>query len=57
MKSTPDGYTIGLCGATVFGVNPHIFKQMPFDPHEGSRAGGDIAEAPQIMVVNAGRCR
>lgn len=55
VKSTPDGYTIGLCGATVFGVNPHIFKQMPFDPLKDLVPVATIAEAPQILVVNAAK--
>lgn len=53
VKSTPDGYTIGLSGATIFGVNPHIYKQMPFDPAKDLVPVATIAEAPQILVVNA----
>ena len=52
-KSTPDGYTIGLSGSTIFGVNPHIYKQMPFDPVRDLVPVATIAEAPQILVVNA----
>lgn len=52
VKSTPDGYTIGLSGATIFGVNPHIFKQMPFNPMTDLVPVATIAEAPQILVVN-----
>jgi tripartite-type tricarboxylate transporter receptor subunit TctC len=55
VRSTPDGYTIGLCGATIFGVNPHIFKQMPFDPMKDLVPVGTIAEAPQVLVVNAAK--
>ncbi len=53
VKSTPDGYTIGLSGSTIFGVNPHIYKQMPFDPIKDLVPVAVIAEAPQILVVNA----
>ncbi len=52
-KAAPDGYTIGLSGSTTFGVNPHIYKQMPFDPMRDLLAVATIAEAPQILVVNA----
>lgn len=55
VKSSPDGYTIGLCGATMFGVNPHIFKQMPFDPMKDLVPVATIAEAPQVLVVNAAK--
>jgi len=54
-KATPDGYTIGLSGATIFGVNPHVFKQMPFDPMKDLIPVATIAEAPQILVVNAAK--
>ncbi len=53
VKSAPDGYTIGLSGSTIFGVNPHIYKQMPFDPIKDLVPVATIAEAPQILVVNA----
>jgi tripartite-type tricarboxylate transporter receptor subunit TctC len=55
VKSPPDGYTIGLSGATIFGVNPHIFKQMPFDPMKDLIPVATIAEAPQVLVVNAAK--
>ena len=55
VKSTPDGYTIGLAGSTIFGVNPHIYKQMPFDPLKDLIPVATIAEAPQILVVNAAK--
>lgn len=55
VKSTPDGYTIGLCGSTIFGVNPHIYRQMPFDPMKDLIPVATIAEAPQILVVNASK--
>jgi len=51
----PDGYTIGLCGSTIFGVNPHIYRQMPFDPMKDLIPVATIAEAPQILVVNAAK--
>lgn len=53
VKAAPDGYTIGLSGSTIFGVNPHIYKQMPFDPLKDLVPVATIAEAPQILVVNA----
>jgi tripartite-type tricarboxylate transporter receptor subunit TctC len=53
VKAAPDGYTIGLSGSTIYGVNPHIYKQMPFDPLKDLVPVATIAEAPQILVVNA----
>lgn len=55
VKSAPDGYTIGLSGSTIFGVNPHIYKQMPFDPLKDLVPVAVIAEAPQILVINASK--
>lgn len=53
VKAAPDGHTIGLCSSTNFGVNPHIYKQMPFDPLKDLVPVATIAEAPQILAVNA----
>jgi tripartite-type tricarboxylate transporter receptor subunit TctC len=55
VKAVADGYTIGLSGATIFGVNPHIYKQMPFDPMKDLVPVAIIAEAPQILVINAAK--
>ena len=31
-KAQPDGYTLGIAAAGVLAVNPHINRNMPFDP-------------------------
>ncbi|MSQ50922.1 MAG: tripartite tricarboxylate transporter substrate binding protein [Betaproteobacteria bacterium] len=31
-KSTPDGHTLLIGGVGIFTINPHIYKNMPFDP-------------------------
>ncbi len=31
-KSTPDGYTIGLIAINMLVINPHLYKDMPYDP-------------------------
>lgn len=31
-KSAPDGYTIGLIAINMLVINPHLYKDMPYDP-------------------------
>ena len=43
-KSAPDGYTIGLIAINMLVINPHLYKDMPFDP---------IRDFEPIMHVNS----
>jgi tripartite-type tricarboxylate transporter receptor subunit TctC len=52
-SSAPDGHTIGLAAVTNLLVNPHIFKQMPFDAAKDLIPVAPIAEGPQLLVVPA----
>ena len=52
-KASPDGYTIGLFGIANFAVNPHLYRSMPFEPLRDLVAVAPIAEAPQILIINA----
>src|SRR5262245_6099352 len=31
-KATPDGYTLGLIQLGNVAINPHVYKDLPFDP-------------------------
>src|SRR5690606_5550935 len=33
-KSKPDGYTIGMGAISTNAVNPHLYKEMSFDPRK-----------------------
>src|SRR3954470_8650680 len=31
-KAVPDGYTLGLIAINMLVINPHLYKDMPYDP-------------------------
>jgi len=33
-RAPPDGYTLLAGPSALFGVNPHLYSRMPFDPHK-----------------------
>ena len=49
----PDGYTLLLTSATTHSVNPHIFKNLPYDPIADFTPIGGIGYNPFILAVNA----
>ena len=51
VKAPPDGYTL-LLVTTSFGVNPGLYKKLPYDPLNDLAPITHIAYAPQILVVN-----
>ena len=53
-KSPADGYTILLAYTGPMAINPHLYKSLPFDPARDFAPVGQVAEAPLILMVNAG---
>jgi tripartite-type tricarboxylate transporter receptor subunit TctC len=51
-NAAPDGYTL-LVQATIIGMFPHIFANLPYDPIRDFVPLGGIAESPTVIVVNA----
>ena len=51
VKAPPDGYTL-LLVTTSFGVNPGIYKKLPYDSLADLAPITHIAYAPQVLVVN-----
>ena len=51
VKAPPDGYTL-LLVTTSFGVNPGLYKKLPYDSLNDLAPITHIAYAPQILVVN-----
>ena len=50
-KSAPDGYTLLITSST-FGVNPGLYKQLPYDPFKDIAPITLLAAAPNILVVH-----
>ena len=51
VKAPPDGYTL-LLVTTSFGVNPGLYKKLPYDSLNDLAPITHIAYAPQVLVVN-----
>jgi tripartite-type tricarboxylate transporter receptor subunit TctC len=51
VKAPPDGYTL-LLVTTSFGVNPGLYKKLPYDSLSDLAPITHISYAPQILVVN-----
>src|SRR5688500_3337836 len=51
VKAPPDGYTL-LLVTTSYGVNPGLYKKLPYDPLTDLAPITHISYAPQILVVN-----
>jgi tripartite-type tricarboxylate transporter receptor subunit TctC len=51
-KSPADGYTL-LVQATIIGVYPSVFSNLPYDPFKDLAYIGGVAESPAVVVVNA----
>jgi tripartite-type tricarboxylate transporter receptor subunit TctC len=49
-KSAPDGYTLLMVYDT-FAVNPHVYKDLPFDTFKDLTPVTILASAPLVVVV------
>ena len=52
-KSAPDGFTLGVATLSTHGVNPSVFKKLPYEPVKDFAAVGELVKAPGVLVVNA----
>ncbi|MDP2449676.1 MAG: tripartite tricarboxylate transporter substrate binding protein BugE [Polaromonas sp.] len=52
-KSAPDGLTLGLATLSTHGVNPAVYKKLPYDPVKDFVAVTELVKAPGVVVVNA----
>jgi tripartite-type tricarboxylate transporter receptor subunit TctC len=52
-KAQPDGYTLGIAAAGVLAVNPHINRNMPFDPLKDLAPITMVAEIPFVLAASA----
>jgi tripartite-type tricarboxylate transporter receptor subunit TctC len=52
-KSAPDGMTLGVATLSTHGVNPAVYKRLPYDPIKDFAPVTEIVKAPGLVVVNA----
>ncbi|HEY1290945.1 MAG TPA: tripartite tricarboxylate transporter substrate binding protein [Burkholderiales bacterium] len=51
-KSPPDGYTLLLTDRGALGVNPSLYKSLPYDPLQDFEYVGIVTSAPYVLVVD-----
>jgi tripartite-type tricarboxylate transporter receptor subunit TctC len=51
-RSEPDGYTLFVTAASIFVLNPLLYKKLPYDPARDFRMLALITDLPVIMEVN-----
>jgi tripartite-type tricarboxylate transporter receptor subunit TctC len=52
-RAAPDGYVLSLATTSQIAINPATGKHMPFDALNDLVPVAPIAEAPQLLIVNA----
>ena len=50
-NAPPDGYTLIAAGSGPFGINPAIYKSLPYDPVKDFELIANIVLTPQALVV------
>jgi len=50
-KSRPDGYSL-IVQATIVGIYPSVFSNLPYDPLTDFAYIGTVAESPAVVVTN-----
>ena len=51
-KSLPDGYTILLCTVPTHAINPHLFKNLPYDHLRDFAPVSLVSMLPNIIAAN-----
>lgn len=51
-KSAGDGLTLGVATLSTHGVNPVVYKKLPYDPVKDFVAVTEVVKAPGVLVVN-----
>lgn len=52
-KSAPDGLTLGVATTASHGINPWLFKNLPYDPAKDTTPVTQMLRVPNVLVVNA----
>jgi tripartite-type tricarboxylate transporter receptor subunit TctC len=52
-KAAPDGLTLGMATLSTHGVNPAVYKKLPYDPIKDFAPITELVKAPGVLVVNS----
>ncbi|MFO1108352.1 MAG: tripartite tricarboxylate transporter substrate binding protein [Bradyrhizobium sp.] len=51
-RSEPDGYTLFFTAASLFVLNPQLYKKLPYDPEKDFRMLAIVTDLPVLMEVH-----
>lgn len=51
-KAPPDGLTLGVATLSTHGVNPAVYRKLPYDPVKDFAPVTEIVKAPGVLVVH-----
>ncbi|WP_395699632.1 tripartite tricarboxylate transporter substrate binding protein BugE [Aquabacterium sp.] len=52
-RAAPDGMTLGLATMSTHGVNPAVYKKLPYDAVKDFAPVAELVKAPAVLVVPA----
>lgn len=52
VQAKPDGYTLGIATVSTHGINPVVYKTLPYDARQDFTPITNIAAVPNVMVLN-----
>ena len=52
-KAAPDGLTLGIATTASHGINPWLFRQLPYDPAKDFAPITQMLRVPNVLVINA----
>jgi tripartite-type tricarboxylate transporter receptor subunit TctC len=53
-KAAPDGYTLGYTPINTLAFNPHLYRDLPYDPLRSFAYVTQVTVANQVLAVSAG---
>jgi tripartite-type tricarboxylate transporter receptor subunit TctC len=56
-KALPDGLTLGIATTASHGINPWLFKELPYDPAKDFAPITQMLRVPNVLVMNAETAR
>jgi tripartite-type tricarboxylate transporter receptor subunit TctC len=51
-KAAPDGYTLGLIAINMLVINPHLYKDMPYDPIRDFEPIMQVTNTNHVLAIN-----
>ncbi len=51
-RSEPDGYTLLVTAASIFVLNPQLYKKLPYDPARDFRVLALVTDLPVLMEIH-----